>query len=71
MEPKPNPFLVAGLMNGGGDQTHIQFTLVTAVVLALVIFVIAFLFGLCCGWMWRRQATRLEASADLKHRARA
>ena len=33
MEPKPNPFLVASLMNGGGDQTHIQFTLATAVVL--------------------------------------
>ena len=71
MEPKPNPFLVASLMNSGGDQTHIQFTLATAVVLALVIFVIAFLFGLWCGWMWRRQHTRLEANADLKHRARA
>jgi hypothetical protein len=22
MESKPNPFLVASLMNGGGDQTH-------------------------------------------------
>jgi hypothetical protein len=71
MEPKPNPFLVASLMNGGGDQTHIQFTLATAVVLALVIFVTAFLFGLWCGWMWRRQQTRLEARADLKRRARA
>jgi hypothetical protein len=38
MEPKPNPFLVASLMNGVGDQTHIQFTLATAVVGALVIF---------------------------------
>ena len=70
MEPKPN-FLVASLMNGGGDQTYIQFTLATAVVLALVIFVTAFLFGLWCGWMWRRQQTRLEARADLKRRARA
>jgi hypothetical protein len=58
-------------MNGGGDQTHIQFTLATAVVLALVIFVTAFLVGLWCGRMWRRQQTRLEARADLKRRARA
>jgi hypothetical protein len=69
MEPKPN-FLIASLMNGGGDQTYIQFTLATAVVLALVIFVTAFLFGLWCGWMWRLQQTRLEARADLKRRAR-
>jgi hypothetical protein len=60
MEPKPNPFLVASLMNGGGDQTHIQ-----------LIFITAFLVGLWCGWMWRRQQTRLEARADLKRRARA
>ena len=71
MEPKPNPFLVASLMNGGGDQTLLHLTLATAVVLALVIFVTAFLFGLWCGWMWRRQQTRLEARADLKRRARA
>jgi hypothetical protein len=70
MEPKPNPILVASLINGGGHQTHIQFMLTTAVVLALVIFVTAFLFGLWCGWMWRQQQTRLEARADLKRRAR-
>jgi hypothetical protein len=70
MESKPNPFLVASLMNGG-DQTLLHFTLATAVAAALAIFVAAFLLGLWCGWMWRRQQTRLEAAADLKRRARA
>ncbi len=59
MEPKPNPFLVASLMNGGGAQTLLQLTLATAVVIALLIFVAAFLLGLWCGWIiWRRQHRR-------------
>jgi predicted permease len=67
MESKTNPFLFASLMNGGGDQTLLRLTLATAV----AIFVAAFLLGLCCGWMRRRQQTRLQAAADLKRRARA
>ena len=70
MESKPNPFLVASLMNGG-DQTLLHLTLATAVAAALAIFVAAFLLGLCCGCMRRRQQTRLQAAADLKRRARA
>jgi hypothetical protein len=69
MESKPNPFLVASLMNGG-DQTLLHLTLATAAA-ALAIFVAAFLLGLCCGCMRRRQQTRLQAAADLKRRARA
>ncbi len=71
MEPKPTPFLVASIMNQGGDQTLLHLTLATAVVLVLVIFVTGFLLGLWCGWMRRRQQTRLEARADLKRKARA
>jgi hypothetical protein len=42
------------------EQTYLTLTLGTAVVGALVIFVSAFLLGLWCGWMWRRQrGTRL------------
>ena len=70
MESKPNPFLVASLMNGGA-QTLLHLTLATAVAAALAIFVAAFLLGLCCGCMRRRQQTRLQAAADLKRRARA
>ena len=36
MESKTYPFLVASLMNGGWDQTHLDLTLVTAVIIALV-----------------------------------
>ena len=71
MEPKPNPFLVASLMNGDGAQTLLHLTLATAVVVALVIFVTAFLLGLCCGRMWRRWHRRTQAAANLKRRARA
>ena len=70
MESKPNPVLVASLMNGGGDQTLLHLTLATAVVVALVIFVTALLLGLCRGCIRRRQ-TRLQAAAELKRRARA
>jgi hypothetical protein len=48
MEPKLNPFLVAGLMNGG-NQTFLHLTLATVAIIALVIFVAAFVLGLCCG----------------------
>jgi hypothetical protein len=42
------------------QQTYLALTLGTAVTSALVIFVGAFLLGLWCGWMWRRQrGTRL------------
>jgi hypothetical protein len=42
------------------QSTHLVLTLATAVISALVIFVAAFLLGLWCGWMWRRQrGTRL------------
>ena len=72
MEPKPNPFLVVSLIHGGGDQTHLYFTLATAVIVALAIFVTAFLLGLFCGRGWRpRRQMRLEAAANLKRRARA
>jgi hypothetical protein len=71
METKPNPFLVVSLMNGGGDQTRLHLTLATAVVVALVIFVTAFLFGLWCGWIWRRRRRQSQAAVELKHRARA
>jgi hypothetical protein len=53
MELKPNPFLVGSLTVDG--QTQLWLTLPTAIVLALVIFVTAFLLGLWCGWMWRRR----------------
>ena len=49
----------------------LHLTLATAVAAALAIFVAAFLLGLCCGCMRRRQQTRLQAAADLKRRARA
>ena len=71
MGTKTNPFLVASLMNGGGDQTLFHLTLATAVVVALMIFVAGFLLGLCCGCMRRRQQTRLQAAVELKRRARA
>ena len=72
MEPKPNPFLVASLMNHGGDQTLLHLTLATAVVLALMIFVASFLLGLWCGWMiWRRQHRWSQAAVELKRKARA
>jgi hypothetical protein len=68
MDPKPNPFLVASLINGGGDQTHLYLTGATAV----VIFATAFLLGLCCGRGWgQRQQKRLQAAANLKRSARA
>jgi hypothetical protein len=71
MEPKPNWSLVASLMNHGGDQTLLHLTLTAAVILVLVISVTGFLLGLWCGWMRRRQQTRLEARTDLKRKARA
>ena len=73
MEPKPNPFLIASLvLSGGGDQTLLQVTLATAVVVALVGLITAFLLGLCCGREWgQRRQRRLEAAANLKRRARA
>ena len=37
MEAKPYPFLVASLMNRGGDQTHLDLTLATALFSALAI----------------------------------
>ena len=64
-------FLVASLMNGGGNQTLLHLTLATAVVVALMIFVFAFLLGLWCGRIWRRQHRRSQAGAELKRRARA
>ncbi len=36
-------------------QTHIMLTLATAVTVAAVIFVTAFLLDLWCGWIWRRR----------------
>lgn len=36
-------------------QTHLVLTTATAVSVGAVTFVIAFLFGLWCGWMWRRR----------------
>ena len=43
MEPKPNLFAMAGLTTGAGTQ--VSLSLATAVVVALVIFVTAFLPG--------------------------
>ncbi len=72
MELKPNPLFVASLMNGDEAQTLVHFTLATAVVIALLIFVAAFLLGLWCGWIiWRQRHRRLQASVELKRRARA
>jgi hypothetical protein len=72
MESKLNPFPVAGLMNGGWNQTDLHLTLATVVIIALVIFAGAFLLGLCCGRGWgQRRQRRLQAAADLKRRARA
>ncbi len=71
MEPKPNPFLVASLMNQGGDQALLHLTFATAVVLVLVIFVTGFLLGLWCGRVRRRQQIWVEARAALKRKARA
>jgi hypothetical protein len=66
---EPNPLLIASLMNG--DQTLLHLTLATAVVVALVIFATAFLFGIWCGWIWRQRRRRSRAAVELKHRARA
>jgi hypothetical protein len=53
MEPKPNPFLIANLLlRGGRDHAFLQVTLATAVVVVLVLFVTAFLLGMCCGRGW-------------------
>jgi hypothetical protein len=71
MEPKPNPFLIASLIKHGGDQTLLHLTLASTVMLVLMIFVTGFLLGLWCGWMRRRQQTRVEAGAALKSKARA
>ncbi len=72
MEPKPNPFVFVSLLQGVGEQTQVSFTLATTMVFALLIFVAAFLLGLWCGWViWRRQHRRLQASVELKRRARA
>ena len=71
MEPKPNPFLVASLMNHGADQRLLHLTLATAMVLVLVIFMAAFLLGLWCGRMiWRRHRWS-QAAVELKRKARA
>ena len=37
------------------QQTHLVLTMASAVTVALVIFVTAFLLGLWCGWIWRRR----------------
>ena len=73
MEPKPNPFPIASLLlSGGGDHAFLQVTPATAVVVVLVVFITAFLLGLCCGRGWgQRRQRRLEAAANLKRRARA
>lgn len=51
----PSLFAVGSLIRGIDAQTYFEFTLATAVVGTLVIFVTAFLLGLWCGWMWRRR----------------
>ena len=61
MEPKPN-LLIAKFDERRWQDTYIQFTLATAVILALVIFVTTFLFGLWCGWTWRLQRHSSRAS---------
>ncbi len=55
MEQQANPFAIASMMSGTGDQAHLHITFATVVVSALVIFVTAFLLGLWCGWMWQRR----------------
>jgi hypothetical protein len=55
MEPKLNLFAMAGLTNGIGDHAQVSLTLATAIVIALVIFMTAFVLGLMCGWAWWRR----------------
>jgi hypothetical protein len=53
MEQKP--FVLGAALHEIGGQTHLDVTLATAVALALIIFVGAFLLGLWCGWMWQQR----------------
>ncbi len=55
MDQQGPPFVIAGLLRGINGQTHVSLTLATVVVGALVIFVMAFLLGLCCGSAWQRR----------------
>ena len=71
METKPNPLLVATLLSSGGDQTLLHLTLATALIIAVMIFVTAFLLGLWCGSTWHRQRRWSQAAVELKRRARA
>jgi hypothetical protein len=71
METQPNPFLVARLMSSGGNQMLLHLTPATALIIAVMIFVSAFLLGLWCGSIWRRRGSRSQASLELKRRARA
>ncbi len=53
MDQQGPPLASASLLRGINGQTHVSLALATVVIGALVIFVAAFLLGLCCGWMWR------------------
>jgi len=70
METKPNPFLIASLMSSSGNQTLLHLTLATALIIAVMIFVTAFLLGLWCGSVWRRRRWS-QAAVELRRRARA
>src|SRR5262249_28198199 len=71
METKPTPLLVASLLSSGGNQTLFHLTLATALIIAVMIFVTAFLLGLWCGSTWRRRRRWSRAAGELKRRARA
>ncbi len=47
MDQKASPFAIAGVLQAVNAQTHITITLATAVMVVLVLFVTAFLLGLC------------------------
>ena len=63
MEPK---LLVASLLS---RQMPASLTFADAIVIAVVIFVAAFLLGLWCGRGWQRRRTWSRAADDLKRRA--
>ncbi len=55
MDQQGPPFAIASLLHGINGQTRVSLTLATVVIGALVIFVAAFLLGLCCGSAWQHR----------------